>query len=65
MTSNYKFVYIHEITKAKLMLEEKVATHIPILDINKKVLDIYYLNDNDNQEITNPIVFMAGGKEKD
>lgn len=42
MKKEYKFVYIDEITKAKILLDEKLATHIPVLDRNKKILDIYY-----------------------
>tara|TARA_Y100000589_G_scaffold329009_1_gene374491 strand:+ start:27452 stop:28492 length:1041 start_codon:yes stop_codon:yes gene_type:complete len=64
MKKEYKFVYIEEITKAKIILDEKLATHIPVLDRNKKILDIYYEDNEVNKELTNPIVFMAGGKGK-
>ncbi len=65
MRTDYKFVYIEEITKAKIFLEEKVATHIPVLNKDKKIVDIYFEDKNNKyRNIPNPIVFMAGGKGK-
>ena len=65
MRTDYKFVYMEEITKAKMLLETKVATHIPVLDKNKKIIDIFYEDENTKyKNIPNPIVFMAGGKGK-
>ena len=64
MKKEYKFVYVEEITKAKILLDEKLATHIPVLDSNKKILDIFYEDNEVNEKLTNSIVFMAGGKGK-
>ena len=65
MRTDYKFVFCDEIHKAKILVDKKIATYIPILDKHKKIIDIYYQKKLSRYEIIkNPVVFMAGGKGK-
>ncbi len=64
-----KFLYKKKLTKKKLKyLFKKKIDLIPIIDENKKILDIFFIDDNlDFQKkkkikYYNPVVIMAGGK---
>ncbi len=67
MVKNPKYIYEEDIKKAKQLLIEYSIEAMPVLNRNKKVIDIVFWNDKFNKKykfnkLDNPVVIMAGGK---
>ena len=62
------FIFEEEINNAKDILKERMIEAIPVLNHNKKIIDVVFWNDKFNdklnryKDINNPVVIMAGGK---
>jgi len=68
MNTNPTFIFEKDFGLAKNIIMEKAIAALPILDDDKKIINIVFWNDHFNKplanfkKISNPIVIMAGGK---
>lgn len=70
MMTSPKFLYIEEQKEAERLMKQKMITAVPILNIQKQVMDIVLLSDDNVADVTKekkklcgvPVVVMAGGK---
>ena len=65
---NKEFTYLKEdevnlYQKASLLMTKKGIKQLPIVDSNKELVKLYFLDETIHQ-LPNPVIFMAGGKGK-
>ncbi|WP_294376373.1 nucleotidyltransferase family protein [uncultured Clostridium sp.] len=68
MNMHPKYVSEKDLCNSKVIMENYSIEALPIVNENKELIDIIFLNDKINEKnkihknITNPVVIMAGGK---
>lgn len=68
MNTSPKYIYEKDRAYAKEILKEKMIEAVPVVDVNKEVIDIVFWNDsfksrlNHFNKLETPVIIMAGGK---
>ncbi|APF21843.1 nucleotidyltransferase family protein [Clostridium butyricum] len=68
MNTNPKFINVKDRYQAKNVMEDCFVDALPVVDDNKNIIEVIFLNDKINEKvrvlrkISNPVVIMAGGK---
>lgn len=65
-----KYIFMSDNIDARAYMEKHVITALPVLNTERKIVDIIFLNSRDNQRVERkktqmeniPVVIMAGGK---